>query len=44
MPSLLKSGQQHESKKSGITPFMKKKENIEDRARINELVVRIKTF
>ena len=40
MPSLLKGGLP-EPKRSGVTPFMKKKENIEDRARINELAVTI---
>lgn len=44
MPSLLKgenSNSQHklDGIRKGITPFMKKKENIEDKARINELNV-----
>ncbi len=46
MPSLLKgensnSHQRLDGIRKGITPFMKKKENIEDKARINELNVNL---
>lgn len=49
MPSLLKgenSSSHHklDGIRKGITPFMKKKENIEDKARINELNVNYLIF
>ena len=51
MPSLLKGTQGKSSSvfggnksQKGVTPFMKKKENVEDKARINELSVFLHPF